>query len=382
MLYRKIILVICLLAFSGCAAAIRMPDHEEANSIKNSNKSLALLRLSADLDNSPLFILKAYGIERYMMNLASIDAGLSPKSVMPFISPSEEAQGKGWIYLTLEPGMTYYLGVWTPVSDYNETAKYSRSPDSTYWVNIPKEGQVLYLGTLYTSCKGKKGFWGTTIEKCSNVSIIDESSAAQLVAQKSFPHIGPMTTSLLHWNREPVEAKLTEDLFPMGLLSKETENFMSPNWSSRGIGLATGGEETLKAALQFREAGLFLYLLYLPFGIIGGAISGEVNAGRWNECIEGLQKNIGDFTASEILLSTLNDTVPKSYAAKIISLDKENNIFERADQQGLKSILQIEMLRVQLVECNDRGTFCIEAALRARLWNIAGQVLLYDAVHY
>jgi len=74
--------------------------------------------------------------------------------------------------------------------------------------------------------------------------------------------------------------------------------------------------------------------------------------------------------------------VPKSYAAKIISLDKANNIFERADQRGLKSILQIEMLRVQLVECNDRGTFCIEAALRARLWNIAGQVLLYDAVHY
>jgi hypothetical protein len=53
----------------------------------------------------------------------------------------------------------------------------------------------------------------------------------------------------------------------------------------------------------------------------------------------------------------------------------------------LKTLLQAEIQRVQLRECQERGSFCIELALRARLWEakkhtlLQEKVLLYSNLH-
>jgi hypothetical protein len=117
-------------------------------------------------------------------------------------------------------------------------------------------------------------------------------------------------------------------------------------------------------------------------GIIGGSISGSASAGKWQPCVEELGEKVRDFDISEPLFNTLRDALSESYHAQLISIDKNNKPLEQANQQGLKSIIQIEMIRVQLLECEDRGSFCVEVAFRARLWNMVSQNLLYDAVLY
>jgi hypothetical protein len=58
-----------------------------------------------------------------------------------------------------------------------------------------------------------------------------------------------------------------------------------------------------------------------------------------------------------------------------------------AARHGLKTLLQAEIQRVQLRECQERGSFCIELALRARLLEakkhtlLQEKVLLYSNLH-
>jgi hypothetical protein len=84
-------------------------------------------------------------------------------------------------------------------------------------------------------------------------------------------------------------------------MTTSTKNLMSPHWKKRAISRATGiekGEDVANglAALSYgREAGagiLLLYLTYLPLGISGGTIAGEIAEHKWQPTIQGLRQEL------------------------------------------------------------------------------------------
>jgi hypothetical protein len=67
-------------------------------------------------------------------------------------------------------------------------------------------------------------------------------------------------------------------------------------------------------------------------------------------------------------------------ASRPINLNQADDPFAQAKQQGLKSIFQTEILKIELSECVNRGSFCVAVTLRTRLWETASKTLLYDLV--
>lgn len=175
----------------------------------------------------------------------------------------------------------------------------------------------------------------------------------------------------------------------MGFMTTSTKDLMSPHWKKRAISRATGiekGEDVANglAALSYgREAGagiLLLYLTYLPLGISGGTIAGEIAEHKWQPTIQELQQELQENDPASMLGSAVENILSKYGLPRPIDLNKDNDPFAQANQQGLKSIFQTEILKVELSECKERGSFCVEVTLRTRLWNTASQMLVYDRV--
>jgi len=59
-----------------------------------------------------------------------------------------------------------------------------------------------------------------------------------------------------------------------------------------------------------------------------------------------------------------------------VNLTQADDPFAQAKQQGLKSIIQTEILNIALRECEERGSFCVAVTLRIRLWKTFSQVPL------
>jgi hypothetical protein len=63
-----------------------------------------------------------------------------------------------------------------------------------------------------------------------------------------------------------------------------------------------------------------------------------------------------------------------------VALSPDGDPFQAAVQQGVKSFLQAEIQRIQLKECQERGSFCLQVSLRAQLWKVPEKSLSMDKV--
>ena len=108
-----------------------------------------------------------------------------PKVIFRYPSPFLHAKKSGWFYFILEPG-TYYLGVRpnldTEIGTDITNLDFSQN---IFWFYVPRGNQVLYFGTLVTSCKTKWGLVNRLVNHCSKVHLINETAKAQAIAQTS-----------------------------------------------------------------------------------------------------------------------------------------------------------------------------------------------------
>ena len=367
---------------NGCATVVRNPSKSDAETIAGGGKSLVLLRLSAEIDSK-----KLQGPERFYSVMASIDTDQSPKSIFPYHSPSPQAQKNGWVYFILAPG-TYYLGVSPKLETIPLNDDRNPSASKAFWFHVPGGNHVLYIGTLTASFRTKSGLFGRLVNQCSEVRVIDQSESAQSIAQTSFSQFGSLSSALMEPIGKLINNQSIKKLVPMGFMTTSTKDLMSPHWKKRAISRATGiekGEDVANglAALSYgREAGagiLLLYLTYLPLGISGGAIAGEIAEHKWQPTIQELQQELQENDPAGMLGSAFK-TMLSHYGPMPVDLNNDNDPFAKAHHRGLKSIFQTEILKVELSECKERGSFCVEVTLRTRLWNTASQNLVYDRV--
>jgi hypothetical protein len=372
----------CSFLASGCLNHSRLPSEAEKNLIQQHNGTIVLLHLRTMVDGKPREDIRLVGKNKdygfgFTIDIGKLDPGQSPDLTLKtpdtaLISPSAEARRKGWIYYVLPPG-NYYLKV------YDMEKKGTLAPG--FLLTVSGEKQLIYAGTLDIACK--RGPWShNPPQKCSGVSLTDEGDAAQSLAQTYFAQYGPVSTVLMSKYSEAVAASQRGVIFPMGYTSAGTKDLASPDWVKRSMqrSVMIMSEDTMRGLADGGHIGwaiLSAYVAYLPVGLAIGAISGKVAEKKWQPCLKELDQEIKQIDLAGALQSRLGEGL-KKFRAPAIPLSPESDIFQAAARQGLKSLLQVGVQRVQIRECQDRGSFCLEVSLRARLWKIPEKTLYFD----
>jgi hypothetical protein len=371
----------CGVLINGCLGHNRLPSEGEERLIQQHSGVIVLLRLREVVDGKPGADIKlrekderaGYG---FVVDIGRLDPGQSPdlaakRPDTALISPSAEARRQGWIYYVLPPG-TYSLTV------YDMEKKDTLAPG--YLLSVSGEKQLVYAGTLDIACK-KLFLRGPG--QCSGVSLTDEGDAAKVLAQAHFAQYGPISTSLMSKYDGAVAASQRQDIFPMGYVTTAgTKDLVSPDWVKRGLARAHWmPDETLKGLVGATQVGAGLvtaYMIYLPVGLVVGAIAGKSAAKQWQPCLQELARKIKENDPTAALQRKLHEELKKFHDSKTVAVPPEGDPFRGPGQRGLKSLLQVEVQRIQIRECQERGSFCVEVAIRARLWKIPDKSLYLD----
>jgi hypothetical protein len=371
----------CGVLINGCLNHSRLPSEGEERLIQQHSGVIVLLRLRTIVDGKPREDIRLVEKDErrgfgFDVDIATIDPGRSPDLLLkrPSIlaSPSSEALRKGWIYYVLPPG-SYYFAV------YDHEKKGTLPPG--FMLTVSGEKRLVYAGTLDIACKRGSWSWNPP-SLCSGVSLTDEGNAAKVLAQSYFAQHGPISTSLMSKYDEAAAASQRPAIFPMGYVTTGTKDLVSPDWTKRGIARTTGlgavpADKMIKGILDAQWFGI-AYLLYLPVGATIGAISGKAAAKKWQPCLQELAQEIKEIDPTAALQRKLNEELKKFPASKTVALPPEGDPFQVSGQRGLKSLLQVEVQRIQIRECQERGSFCVEVAIRARLWKISDKSLYLD----
>ena len=367
-----------LILLNGCATVERKSTKSGEATIQGGGKSVVLLRLSAEIDSQ-----RIEGSERFKARIASIDTGQSPKDISHYDSPSAEAQKDGWVYFMLEPG-TYYFGVSPKLDNWKY---YDTFYPNFFWFHVPQGNQVIYIGTLTTACETESGFFSQQVDECSEVRFIDQTESAQAIARASFSRFAPMSSAILKPLGTPRTIRTLDELAPMGFMTTSTKSLISPDCKEMAIKSAnrkvwevfTWGDEPGRHG----EGALCYYIYGLPFVALastGGAIAGEVAEHKWQPIIQGLQQELQENDPATLLGSAFETMLSRYGASRPINLNQVDDPFARAKQQGLKSIFQMEIVKIELSECGLIGTFGVAVTIRTRLWETASNNLLHDSV--
>lgn len=360
---------------AGCGVSVRKPDADEIRGLQQKEQSLVLLRMVTEVKGNlePSFS-KGGGI-----GIASIDTNIPPETMLALATPSVEAEAQGWIYFFAKPG-THYLHIERP--DQRPAGRSGRRDHlflshrfNAYWFNVPSGGLAVNLGALRWSCTKEETFFGTFLDQCGQPAVLEDRKAAEALVGQITDGNPPVLHTPLRKTRQPVTALSEEDLFPMAVADAGSPILGRVPWISRGTHLATGGVEGMFDAMQARE-GFLLYLLYLPFGILGGTISGVANAAHWEPCMDGLEQTVLDYDMSGSLQTALLRAFGDG--------NKGRSLFPAADfpENGgsPKTALLFDRLQLRIAECRDRGTFCVDLSVRVRLLETASGRVLYDSV--
>jgi hypothetical protein len=186
---------------------------------------------------------------------------------------------------------------------------------------------------------------------------------------------------------ETVAASQRPAIFPMGYVtSAGTKDLVSPKLVKRSIGryAAPKVAETAAGLMgvpvvnYLAVAAATAWVAYLPVGLIAGAIAGKSAEKKWQPCLQELAQEIKEIDPAAALQRKLDEELKKLHASRTVALPPEGDPFQLSSQRGLKSLLQVEVQRIQIRDCQERGSFCVEVAIRVRLWKIPDKSLYLD----
>jgi len=380
----------------GCAymsTAVRTPDAEEAAAAQSGEKAIVLLRLAPRLDAIPVTPLaEAYDAsDGFWIFTADIDRRGKPgRTRLLLRAPSEAAAASNWAYLLLSPG-AYWVSVLAPGEIGRPGGTEIPLRGNHYFLEVPSGAPVVYAGTLAVSCETVREllFW-RSIASCGAMALEDETPAAQEVAGRDFGGAGPVTTSLLRPEDDQRYRGAAADLFPIGVHVEGTGEVGKPNWTSRGVGRATGlGGITGEGAGDFvsgmGQGGGYLgaaivlgYALYLPFGTVGGYIAGSHSAAKWGPCVEGLGARIVAWSPPAALQESFRDALARRGIGEVVVLDSLPPTVPRGGMPNVRTRLEVRILEVVVRECAERWTFCPEMTVRVRLEDAGTGLVLFD----
>jgi hypothetical protein len=215
---------------------------------------------------------------------------------------------------------------------------------------------IISLIALVLSC-------GVLINGCATQSRLPSEGEERLIQQHSGAVIFPMGY---------VTIAGTKDLVSPKLVKRSMRRYAAPEVAETAAALMG-----VPGVNYLAVAAATAWVAYLPVGLIVGAIAGKSAEKKWQPCLEELNREIKEIDPAAALQRKLDERLKKFPAAKTVALPPEGDPFQVAGQQDLKSLLQVEVQRLQIRDCQE-GTFCVEVAIRARLWKIPEKSLFLD----
>jgi hypothetical protein len=181
------------------------------------------------------------------------------------------------------------------------------------------------------------------------------------------------------WEKFIVSPQSIKELAPIGFITTSTKTLKSPNWVTKDIGRVNRHVGRVCGLFSYFGPGLYVYC-GLPVAISAGVIVGEVTEHKWKPTIQSLQQELKENDPAIVLTSAFETMFSRYNAPRPINLNQVDDPFGQAKQQGLKSVFQTEIVKIELSECDLSGTFGVAVTIRTRLWETASNNLLYDTV--
>ncbi len=426
-----LLLLSLVIILSGCTSTRVLQPYtclQDGVATQLKNESIVLLRLKADLNGKPLDPFAYYGLNGFRLELANIDDAQYLNSIDTVVSPTPKARGNGWMYLVLKPG-TYYLSVIPPGSEQRpqavargtysiqdtygwcrRTYPWGRSANSKFepippfWFHVPAGSPAVYVGSLSVSCMGREKKFSTYISECSEITVTNESHSAKKIAQSSFSQYGTMSTSLMKQYGKPVTPFTVGELVPMAIKITPLNLMKQGESCETGVDVTNMGKppsvmkNIAKGSLTFTGAMclefLNLFLLYAG----GEIIPGEITYALMDDFFEGKAQNRQDqlsiqelqdipkptiyLDPTATLLHTLKEILSKYGVNQTVDLVSKSDLSAQASIHKLKTVLQAEILRVQLGLCEISSFFCVELSIRIKLLDISTNKYLYDGIFF
>jgi hypothetical protein len=177
-------------------------------------------------------------------------------------------------------------------------------------------------------------------------------------------------------------------ILPLGYATTSTRDLTPPDWVKESVKRTTGvgtwmDEETLgglMGATQIGAAVACAYVAYLPVAAAVGAIAGKSAGSKWRSCLQELAREISGVDPAATLQRKLATGLNKFHEGKTMALPPESDPFVTAAQRGMKSFLQADIQRIQLIRCQERKSFCLQVSLQARLWTVPEKRSYLDKV--
>ena len=385
-----------ILVLQGCTSQVMGPKSQatpEARLSASEGKTVVFLRMKASIETK-LFeevpLMSGPDEKGFGISLKPQGGPATPVLVQLHRIDFAETGEKGWLYFSSDPG-NYELKF------VQNSRKGQKALLPSFILRVPPQKSAIYAGSVHFSCRAKAAFWSANLGECEDIKVWDEGKTAQNLAKPLFGEsgqvfvsiLGPISTSLMSKYEKPVAASQRPAIFPMGYVTGAgTKDLVSPEWVKRGIGRAAAPQTAeLAAGLMgvpvLNYAGALIaaaYVAYLPVGLIAGAIAGKSAEKKWQPCLQELAQEIKENDPTAALQRKLGEELKKFHDSKTIALPPEGEAFKGSGPRELKSLLQVEVQRIQIRECSERGSFCVEVAIRARLWTIPGYSLYLDQV--
>ena len=227
LLIRTCAVLLSLAAGSVCTAAggSKPLSAQDLARVRNHEAAVVLLQVIETIDGKRVAATRSADANRMpRFFLASLDALDAPKRAR-LEAPAPTAAEAGWQHLVLPPG-TYFLLPLPPGVEQNppavvysvEHGRYGRLTDyafkpgrggfwstnlgafvfrketpadfqplAGFWFEVPRDRDVVYVGSLSVTCKAGRGLFGSLIDSCGDFELTAESAAAEALAASALP---------------------------------------------------------------------------------------------------------------------------------------------------------------------------------------------------
>lgn len=302
-------------------------------------------------------------------------------------APSVESRENGWRYLVLPAGSyRVFIGTSTAGSGLRPTVD-APGRYLSFWLNVPRGRPLLYAGSIELGCS--TAWEGDFRRACPDVAVADETDSARAIAGGAFAGFGPLATAFVEYvHGDPIAPALLRGLEPVALATRGGGELVTPDWKARAAlvwlaprlfledhELAQGVELT-----AIRLAAALAGHAYLPVGAALASAEASAAESEWGPCMEDLAGALGEFGLGDDLERRLRAALHARGFGGAPGPAEGGDASASSDPDGAGGVLRTDIQRVQLRECEERGTFCVEVAARVRLLDAAAGEPVYDTI--
>ncbi len=350
---------------------------DDKSAIMENKKSIVLFKLISKVDGKVNEVLEG----PWEIGLGSLDKG-TQITLFDNSYPESLSKDKGWFYIVLAPG-SYYLAIAPPIgANHNPFhSHYEYKPFPCFQFIVESGKPVQYIGSVQVECASVALLVGRTLESCAlQGTISDDTDEAKKVAINDYRDFGVMTTVLMKHYAEAIDLKKATT-FPLATSVSCVKSLQPVPWMDRSLehNMGWGPKKPSETIDSSGFMNIFTWL-YTPVGATVGYFGGEADRGKWEPCLQDMNK---DFAATDYT-SKLYDVLSAAFSANGAVLEpitSTANAMVEAATRGSKGLLEVTVQQVRLRECEDLGNFSVEVAVRAKLSDVATQGILSDTVY-